>query len=221
MRSLSRAILATFASPVGVVVLAALDSTPFFSWPFGIDTVVIVLAARRETLAWIVPLLATAGSLVGASLTFWMGRQVGDKGLSRYIPARRLNAVRDRVKDSGAITLGVLDLIPPPFPFTPFVLAAGALEVDTRLFFVTLACARLLRFGLEAALAVRYGKAILVWLESQVVEDIVFGCITLAAVLTAWSLFTLYRPKTSGLRSAHPDPRSTGRRRHLDPARPA
>lgn len=221
MRSLSRAILATFASPVGVFVLAALDSTLFFSWPFGIDTVVIVLAARHQSLAWIVPLVASAGSLAGAALTFWMGRQVGDKGLERYIPSRRLDAVRRRVRNSGAVALGVLDLIPPPFPFTPFVVAAGALEVDTRLFFVTLACARMLRFGLEAALAVRYGKAILVWLESQLVANIVLGCIVLATLLTAWSLFKLFWPRTSGRRSAHRARGSTGRRRRLDRARPA
>ena len=221
MRSLSRAILATFASPVGVFVLAALDSTLFFSWPFGIDTVVIVLAARRQSLAWIVPLLATAGSIAGASLTFWMGRQVGDKGLSRYIPARRLSAVQNRVRNSGAVALGVLDLIPPPFPFTPFVLAAGALEVDSRLFFISLAAARMIRFGIEAALAVRYGKAILAWLESRLVENIVVGCIALATLLTAWSLFRLFRPRTSSRRSAHRGRGSAGRRRRLDRARPA
>ena len=224
MRSLSRTILATFASPAGVFVLAALDSTLFFSWPFGIDTVVIVLAAQRQTFAWIVPLLATAGSVVGASLTFWMGRKIGDQGLSRYIAARRLDAVRQRIKNSGAIALGLLDLIPPPVPFTPFVLAAGALEVDTRMFFVTLAIARAVRFGIEAALAVRYGKAILRWLESETVENIVLGCIVIAVLLTAWSLFKLFRStraKTSGRRGAPPAPASTTRPRRLDPARPA
>jgi membrane protein YqaA with SNARE-associated domain len=193
MRGLSRTILATFASPAGVFVLAALDSTLFFSWPFGIDTVVVVLAARLHTLAWIVPLLATAGSVVGAAVTFWMGRTIGDNGLERYIPAKRLDAVRRRVKNSGAIALGMLDLIPPPFPFTPFILAAGALEVDTRLFFITLAVARAVRFGLEAALAVWYGKAILAWLESETVQDIVLGCIVVAVLLTAWSLIKLVR----------------------------
>ena len=201
-----------FASPAGVIVLAALDSTLFFSWPFGIDTVVIVLAARRATLAWIVPLLATAGSLAGAALTFWMGRKIGEQGLERYIPANRLDRVRTRVRDSGAIALGLLDLIPPPFPFTPFVLAAGALEVDTRLFFITLAGARALRFGVEAALAVRYGKAILPWLESPIVENIVLGCIVIAVALTAWSLFKLFRSRTSGRRAAPPAPASAARR---------
>jgi len=221
MRSLSRAILATFASPAGVFALAALDSTLFFSWPFGIDTIVIVLAARRETLAWIVPLLASLGSIAGAALTFWMGRKVGEKGLSRYIPERRLERVHHRIKDSGAIALAALDLIPPPFPFTPFVLGAGALGVDRRRFFVTLAAARLFRFGVEAALAVRYGRSIVRWLESAWVENIVLGCLVLAVGLTVWSLFRLFRSvRTSGRRSApHGQERAT-RRHRLGRARP-
>jgi membrane protein YqaA with SNARE-associated domain len=221
MRSLSRTILATFASPAGVFVLAALDSTLFFSWPFGIDTVVVVLAARRQTLAWIVPVLAAAGSLAGAALTYWMGRTIGDKGLSRYVSERRLERVRARISDSGAIALGALDLIPPPFPFTPFVLAAGALEVDTRLFFITLAVARLLRFGAEAALAVLYGHAILGWLESAIVENIVLGCIVVAIGLTAWSIFSLFRSKTAGRRSAPLAPAPAERPRPQGRGRPA
>lgn len=220
MRSLSRTILATFASPLGVFVLAALDSTLFFSWPFGIDTVVVVLAAREETYAWIVPIIASAGSLVGAALTFWMGRKIGDKGLERYIPERRLKGVRDRISNSGAIALGALDLIPPPFPFTPFVLAAGALEVDTRLFFITLAGARLLRFGAEAALAAMYGKSILRWLESDLVENIVLGCIVVAVLLTGWSLYKLFSSRSSGSTTGPRDPVSPRAGRRVGRARP-
>ena len=83
VRSLSRWLVGLFASPLGVFVLAALDSTLFFSLPFGIDAVVIILAARMRDRAWIVPLCATAGSLAGAALTFWMGVKIGEKGLER------------------------------------------------------------------------------------------------------------------------------------------
>jgi len=81
--------------------------------------------------------------------------------------------VRARVKQSGAIALAVLDLIPPPFPFTPFVLAAGALEVKARTFFVTLVVCRLLRFGGEAALALVYGDRIVSWFDSDRFHDVV------------------------------------------------
>src|SRR5579884_2892615 len=193
MRSIARWVLGVFASPLGVIVLAALDSTLFFSLPFGIDAVVIILAARTKTNAWIVPLLATGGSIAGAALTFWMGVKVGDAGLERFVDARRLKKVRDKIQRSGAIALAVLDLIPPPFPFTPFVLAAGALEVRVSTFFVTLAACRIFRFGLESLLAVLYGRRIVAVLNSDLFHDIVFGCIVLAAILTTLSVVKLVR----------------------------
>jgi membrane protein YqaA with SNARE-associated domain len=193
MRALSHWIIALCASPAGVVVLAALDSTLFFSLPFGIDAAVIILAARMHALWWLVPLLATAGSVGGAALTFWMGVKIGEQGLERWVARKRLVAIRARVHEKGAVALAVLDLIPPPFPFTPFVLAAGALDVTTRTFFVTLAVCRLLRFGLEAALALVYGNRILGWLDSDLFHDIVTFFIALAIALTLLSIVQVVR----------------------------
>jgi membrane protein YqaA with SNARE-associated domain len=193
MRTFSRWIVGLFATPVGVVVLAALDSTVFFSLPFGIDAAVIILAARDPGLAWTVPLLATAGSVAGAALTFWMGNKIGEQGLERYVAPRRLKRIRGRARNSGAIALAVLDLIPPPFPFTVFVLAAGALEVDTATFFATLTLCRIVRFGAEAVLAVFYGPRILTWLESNTFHDIVAWCIVFALVVSVVSIVRIAR----------------------------
>jgi membrane protein YqaA with SNARE-associated domain len=162
----------------------------------------VILSARMKNAAWIVPLLATAGSLAGAWLTFWMGVKVGEKGLERHIPQKRLERIRARIKRSGALALAVLDLIPPPFPFTPFVLAAGALDVPSSTFFITLAVCRLARFGIEAALARRYGAHILRWLESDLVREVVSACIVLAMALTAVTIVRLIR--TSSPRAARP-----------------
>jgi membrane protein YqaA with SNARE-associated domain len=207
MRSVSKWIITLCATPAGVVILAALDSTLFFSLPFGIDASVIILAARMRDLWWTVPLLASAGSVGGAALTFWMGKKIGENGLERYVPPKRLKKVRRRINQSGAIALAVLDLIPPPFPFTPFVLAAGALEVKTSLFFVTLIVCRIFRFGIEAALAARYGKGVLSWLESDLFHDIVSFFIIVAIALTVLSIVKLIQStKTSGRRPARRAP---------------
>jgi membrane protein YqaA with SNARE-associated domain len=193
MRGFSGWVLGLFASPVGVVALAFLDSTLFFSLPFGIDAAVIILAARERRLWWAVPLLAAAGSVAGAALTFWMGTKIGEKGLERHVSPKRLEQIQSRLKKSGAIALAVLDLIPPPFPFTPFVLAAGALKVKRRLFFIVLAVTRVIRFGLEAALALVYGRRIIAWLDADTFRYIVFGCIVLALLLTALSIVRVVR----------------------------
>jgi len=193
MQAWTRWILGLFLSPIGVTVLAALDSTLFFSFPLGIDAAVVLLAARDHKLALTIALLAIAGSVGGAALTFWMGVKIGEKGLDRYIPPKRLNQVRRRIRATGAIALAVLDLIPPPFPFTPFVLAAGALEVNAKMFFGTLVACRALRFGGEALLAVLYGRQILLWLDSDLFHDIVAFLIVAAIAASIVSIVRIIR----------------------------
>jgi membrane protein YqaA with SNARE-associated domain len=199
MHSFAHWVIALCTSPLGVVVLAALDSTLFFSLPFGIDAAVVLLSARLHALAWTVPLLATFGSLAGAWLTFWMGEKIGEKGLERFVDPRRLDSIHRKIRKSGAIALAVLDFIPPPFPFTVFVLAAGALEVRRRTFFITLVVVRLIRFGVEAWLAVYYGRGILRAMDSDLFHDIVAFFIFAAFLLTALSIVKLIRStRTSG-----------------------
>src|SRR5438128_4079606 len=108
MRTFTHWVIATSASPLGIVILAALDTTIFFSVPFGIAAAVMILAARGNVMTLIVPLLAIAGGTAGAALTYWMGAKIGEKGLGRYIPPRRLARVRGKIETSGAIALAAL-----------------------------------------------------------------------------------------------------------------
>jgi len=186
-------LLGLFLSPHGAFLMAFLDSTTFFYLPLGIDAVVVILVAQRATAPWLVPLIATAGSLAGASLTFFIGAKIGDEGLDRYAPKKRLARIRRRIRKSGAVALAMLDLVPPPFPFTLFVLAAGALDVNATMFFATLAGCRLLRFGVEAALAVMYGSHIVRWLESDAFREIATVIILGALAATAWAAVQLVR----------------------------
>jgi len=197
VKSFSGSIVALVASPIGVFVLAALDSTLFVSSPLGIDAAVVMLAARARAFWWVVPLLASAGSLLGAALSFWMGVKIGEQGLDRYVSSAQLARARRMLGRAGGARLAVLDLLPPPFPFTPFILAAGALKMNRSLFFVTLAVCRLFRFGLEALLADIYGPRILAWLDSEFFHNVVVALSLVAVLLTIAALaklFTSSRP---------------------------
>ena len=204
MRSLTHWVLTTFASPIGIVILAALDSTLFFWLPFGIDAATVVLSMRGAAPWWAVALLASGGSVAGALATFWMGHKVGDAGLERFASTRYLASARKRIeKKTRADLLAALSLIPPPFPFTPIVLVAGALEVKAAAFFATLAACRFVRFGVEAYLARRYGPQTLDWLESPIVENVVLAFLGLGIVLTAITLIRILRsPARSSRRAA-------------------
>jgi membrane protein YqaA with SNARE-associated domain len=191
MRGFFATIFGFFLSWWGLWLIAALDSTMVFFLPLAVDIAVVILASRSRELFWLYPILASAGSLCGAALTYYIGRRLGEVGLERYVPKKRLAGFRRRIEEKGAVALPILDLIPPPFPFTACVLAAGALKVDTVLFFVTLFLTRLLRFGVEAVLAYFYGPTIIGWLESDIFEYIgtaLFAAAIIGTIVTTIEL---------------------------------
>lgn len=193
MKSLFYSFLGYFLTPVGVVVMGALDSSMVFFFPLGIDFIVIILSARKPELFWLYAVLATVGSLLGAALTFWIGRKVGEHGLSLLIKPKRLKHIQQRVSQKAAVSVAALAIIPPPFPFTAFVLTSGAFRANAWSFFVTLAGVRLLRFGVESALAARYGRGILAIMASPTFTVIVGVMIALALIGTLVSAVAVYR----------------------------
>jgi membrane protein YqaA with SNARE-associated domain len=188
-----RALLGYFVTPAGLVLLGILDSSLIFFLPLGIDVVLILLCARDPELFWGYALLATAGSLTGAAGTYWLGMKVGEQGITRWVGKSRVDRIRARVSGKAAAGVATLALIPPPFPFTALVLASGAFALDMWRFFATLAAVRVLRFGLEGALAARYGRSILGWMETPVFEATVGALIVLAFAGTVISAVKVYR----------------------------
>ena len=174
--------------------MGALDSSLVFFLPLGIDFVVILMSARKPELFWLYATLAALGSLAGA-VTYWLGRQVGEDGLpaGEAVPAVQGARAREQRGDGVA----GLAVIPPPFPFTAFVLTSGAFRVYAWKFFTTLAAVRALRFLVEGALAARYGRGILSWMESRTFTIAVSVLIGLAIVGTLVSAVAVYRSTRS------------------------
>ncbi len=179
--------------------LGILDSTVVFFLPLGIDAVVILMAARNTEKAWLYPVLAAAGSVIGSAVTYWAGRKIGEHGLSRFIPQRRLDTARKYLSRNGAFAVAALALVPPPFPFTPFVLTAGALRFSRLRLFPLLAAARLVRFGIEAALAVRYGTQLVRWMQSETFKVAIGIFIGIAVIGTIVSACVMIRKRNSNL----------------------
>ena len=180
MRSLFYSLLGYFLTIPGVVVMAALDSSLVFFLPLGIDFVVIILAAREPELFWLYAILATVGSLAGAAATFWLGRKFGEHGIAKLVKPSRLKRIQQRVSKQAAYSVAALAIIPPPFPFTAFLLTSGAFRVKAWSFFTTLVGVRFVRFAVEAALAAYYGRGILAWMKSPLFQWIIGGFIVLA-----------------------------------------
>jgi membrane protein YqaA with SNARE-associated domain len=161
-----------FLSGWGLVPLAALDSSPFLFLPLAIDAVVVLLASRHQEWFWIYPILATVGSLIGAGVTYLIGVKLGENGIEMLVSKRRFAVVKRRLHDQGAVMIALLDLVPPPFPYTAFLLASGGLKVSGRKFFPMLGAVRIFRFGCESLLARAYGDRIIAWLSGFNIEKL-------------------------------------------------
>jgi membrane protein DedA with SNARE-associated domain len=133
------------------------------------------------------------GSVCGAAVTYYIGQQIGEAGLEHFVSKTQLDRVHQRIDDKGAITLAALNLIPPPFPFTACILVAGALKLSPPRFFITLGLTRLLRFGGEAVLAHIYGRRIIRWLRSDIVEYVGIALLAVAIIGSAITAIQLIR----------------------------
>src|SRR5919109_4049721 len=89
----------------GLWLIAGMDSTMVFFLPLAVDIAVIVLSSRAHEMFWIYPIIASAGSLCGAAVTYYIGRRVGEAGLERFVSSGRIARVRKKVKSKGAVAI--------------------------------------------------------------------------------------------------------------------
>src|ERR1051326_4647966 len=91
------------------------------------------------------------------------------------------------------ITVFIATLIPPPFPFTPAVMTASALQCSRPKLFGAVFLGRLVRFGAEAVLALYFGRQVIAFINSDVVTYIVYGIIGIGVVLSTLSVLKWLR----------------------------
>ncbi len=72
---------------------------------------------------------AMSGSLLSATVFFYIGRFGRDKGLKKLLSGPRLSKIDAKLKDSGVIGIAILRLVPMA-PFGIFNMAAGITSVN-------------------------------------------------------------------------------------------
>ena len=173
----------------GLFLMSALDSS-FLVLPFGNDLLLIALVSRnRESLIWIAYVIVSAiGSVVGVFFVDLVMRKAGETGLERFVSRKRIDKLKAKLENKGGITVFVATLIPPPFPFTPVVMTASALQSPRGKLLIAVFLGRLVRFGIEAVLALYFGRQLIAFIDSDVVTYIVYALIGIAVILSTLSL---------------------------------
>ncbi len=212
MKHLTTVLLALFwkfGGP-GLLVLGILDSSFIFA-PLGNDLLVVALTARHHSVGGMLyyAAMSTIGSVLGCLLVDVVMRRAGEKGLEKHLPAKRLQYVKKKVDKNAAWALVVASIAPPPFPFTPFVMATSALQYPRKRLLMVVGCSRMVRFTVLGVLALLFGRRILRWAESDIVQDLMIGLIALCIIGSVISVVGWIRRSRRAAGGPEPQPDHT------------
>jgi membrane protein YqaA with SNARE-associated domain len=142
--------------PLGLFGISLVDSAGI-PLPGGPDAVMIWLSANTPALMPLYALAATAGSAIGCTLLYLVARRAGVAALKRVTPEKR-DRIENLLGRYDLIAVMVPAVLPPPFPFKPFVLGAGVFRLKTWRFITAIFIGRSVRFLIEGWLAIRFGE---------------------------------------------------------------
>jgi len=153
----------TFASTLrhlgalGLFFLAILDSSPLPTFG-GPDILTAILAASHRNPWYEYAATATAGSVLGAYLTFRLARQAGSAYLDSKFKKGKVSKFLKLFKKWGTGTLAASTAIPLPSPTSLFFAAAGASDYPLGEFLVIVTLCRAARYSAIAFVADHYGR---------------------------------------------------------------
>lgn len=140
----------------GLFFFGILDSLPLPIFA-GTDILIAILAASHRSPWYEFAVVATAGSLIGAFITFRLARRAGFAYLHSRFGSGQVPIILRLFQrwDTGAL---VAATVIPFFPASVFFAAAGASNYPIRKYFTIVLLCRAMRYSLLAALADHYGS---------------------------------------------------------------
>ena len=172
----------------GLFAVSFLDSS-VLSFPFVTDAMVVDLSVKQPSRMPIYAAMAVIGSLAGCVWLYFLAKKGGEAYFRKHAG---VHAERTRrwVDNNGFATMFISSILPPPLPlFKIVVLAEGVFQVRFSTFALALILGRGVRFFGEGILAVRYGPAVLIFLEAHRIAFAVGGLGTLVALWGAGKFF--------------------------------
>jgi membrane protein YqaA with SNARE-associated domain len=144
----------------GLVLLGIADNS-VIPLTGSMDVLTIWLAARHREPWPYYAFMATFGAVAGGYITYALARKGGKEAMERKLSRKRAGQFSGAFERWGFSAVAIPALLPPPFPFVPFLIVAGALQYSRQRFLGALALGRGVRYCLAAWLGYHYGRHIL------------------------------------------------------------
>jgi len=181
----------------GLLLLGIADNAPFFSNPAGsVDVFLIVLAAHQPHWWAYYALMATVGEVLDGYLTYQISEKGGQQTFEKKLGKPRAEKLHKKFEKHGFVTVFGGAVLPPPFPFTPVLMAAGVMQYPRNKFFSALTAGRAARFFVMAYLARACGEQMISFFSKHYQSAIyVLIALAITAGIAAAIYFIWYRPK--------------------------
>jgi membrane protein YqaA with SNARE-associated domain len=171
--------LSSLTAGLGLFVIAFFDSS-LLSLPEINDVLLVYFGARFPDNAFYYATMTVLGSASGGSLLYGLARWKGYAMIARRFSGARSENVFGLVRRYGALAVLVPAILPPPFPFKIFLLAAGSLGLPYARFLAAIVVGRTIRYFGEAYVAVRYGEEAMSFLHANA-RNVVLAAVVLVS----------------------------------------
>jgi membrane protein YqaA with SNARE-associated domain len=146
---------------LGLFALAILDSTPLPTFG-GPDILLVILVVTRRDPWYEYAFAATAGSLIGAYITFKLARRAGRAYLDSKFGHRKLPKLLQLFDRWSTGALVASTAIPFPFPTSVFFAAAGASNrYSLQKYLAVVGMSRAFRYSVVAIISKLYGRHVI------------------------------------------------------------
>ncbi len=169
----------------GLVLLGVADNS-VVPLTGSMDVLTIWLAARHRE-PWIYyALMATIGAVLGGYITYSLARRGGKHAMERRLSKRKAAKAYKRFERWGFGAIAIPAVLPPPFPFVPFLLAAGAMQYSRAKFLGALVLGRGVRYSVAAYFGALYGRQILRFFAryDKLAVGVLIGLAVVGGILT-------------------------------------
>jgi membrane protein YqaA with SNARE-associated domain len=138
-----------------VFAVAGIDSA-FFGFP--LDPLVAGYIYRDNSRFFLYSTMAAAGSAAGSIILYVIGYKGGEVLLAKRISAAKFDRIRNSFGRHEFWALMFPSMMPPPFPFKLFVLAASVFEMNFCHFLLAIFAGRMVRFLILSVLVLQFGE---------------------------------------------------------------
>jgi membrane protein YqaA with SNARE-associated domain len=159
-------VLALALGAPGLFLVALLDSS-VLSLPEIADLLVIWMVVQHKERLVLYALSATAGSLGGCLMLYYIGRKGGDALVRKRFRSDTVDRTLASFQRFGIMTVLIPSILPPPAPFKIFVLLAGVARIRVGQFAAAIAIGRGARYFAEGLLALWYGDRAMAFMREH------------------------------------------------------